>query len=119
MLNYAETASGSTTVSLTLVPGSHPQEHSTEPLPEMAQQQGREAGLGTVTFRKAMIATNNADGFLMGIECGQACYVEEDHPVTSKVLVDLCAEVVDNDDDLPEDYLVGFLVGYLDALLRN
>ena len=65
-----------------------------------------------------MIATNNADGFLTGIECGQACYVEEDYPITSKVLVDLCAEVVDNVDDLAEDYLIGFLVGYLDALLR-
>lgn len=122
MLNYAETASSSTTVLLAPLPCSHPQEQSTESLPVTAQQQGKEAGQGIVTFRKAVIATNNAEGFLTGIECGQACgqacYVDEDYPITSKVLVDICAEVVDNAGDLPEDHLIGFLVGYLDALLR-
>ncbi len=112
MLNYAETARGSTD-------SGHQQAHSREPLPKVAEPQGREPGLGTVTFRKAVIVTNNADGFLVVIECGQACYIEEDHPVTSTVLVDLFAEVIDHDDDLSEGYPIGFIVGFLDALFRD
>src|SRR5712691_10196155 len=40
MLNYVETARTSTTISLTPVPSSQSQEHSTEPLPTMAQPKG-------------------------------------------------------------------------------
>ena len=61
---------------------------------------------------------NNADGILVGIECGHVCYIEEDYPVTSAVLAALFAEVVDHDDDLPEDYRIGFIVGFLDAILH-
>jgi hypothetical protein len=43
----------------------------------------------------------------------------EDHPITSFVLADLFAESVDCDEDLPDDYPVGFLVGYLDAVFRD
>jgi hypothetical protein len=111
MLIYVEPAGSSANIPFLPVSCSPQQTIIAKPLPATVQQE-REAGQGTV------IVTNNADGFHRGIEWGQACYIEEDHPVTSTVLADLIAEIGDCEDDLPEDFTVGFLVGFLDALFQ-
>jgi hypothetical protein len=72
---------------------------------------------GTVTFRQARIATDDIEEFTKGIECGQACYVEDGLPLTTESLFTLFAGAVDADD--PVAYNIGFIIGHVDALCRD
>jgi len=72
---------------------------------------------GTVTFRQARIATDDREEFTRGIECGQACSVEDGLPLTTETLCTLFAGAVDADD--PQADNIGFLIGHGDALCRD
>lgn len=72
---------------------------------------------GTVTFRKAVIETEHPADFLMGIECGQAYFVDKGILITRQMLTKLCLELTEGDEDIPEAYYMGYLVGFIDALL--
>lgn len=73
---------------------------------------------GTVTFRKAVIETEHPADFLMGIECGQACFVGKGTLITRQMLTKLCLELIEGDEDIPKAYYMGYLVGFIDALLH-
>lgn len=74
---------------------------------------------GTVTFRQARIATDDVEEFTKGIECGQACFVDDRTflEMTTRSLFTLFAGAIDADD--PEAYNIGFILGYADALCRD
>jgi hypothetical protein len=72
---------------------------------------------GTVNFRQAQIETDDMEEFTKGIECGQACYVEDGLPLTTQSLFTLFAGAIDADD--PQAYNIGFIIGHVDALCRN
>jgi hypothetical protein len=78
--------------------------------------------LTPLTFRKATILVDAPDEFLNGILCGQACQVDEaldGEPLTVLGLYHDLAEAVTNDLTIPATWLVGFLLGRVDALLRG
>lgn len=92
------------------------------PLPSvpLVEQLGQDEAFvieGTVTFRKASIQTDDMKELTVGIECGQASFVDDHRPITSRLLLEFFESVVGADD--PEAYDVGFILGFIDALLHN
>ena len=89
------------------------------PLPATDLQEERAPVAGTHTFRKAVIETESRDDLRLGILCGQDCFVDlhsENASITSNHLAALFIETMKSDE--PEPFNVGFLVGFVDALLR-
>jgi hypothetical protein len=77
-----------------------------------------------VTFRKAMILVDNPDEFHDGILCGQMFHVDEHiadgKPTTWEGLFQSLADTLrGTHDGTPKSYLIGFILGHMDALLRD
>ena len=94
-------------------------ERQAKPLPGTDLQEEVVPVPGTLTFRKAVIQTESMDDLKPGILCGQDCFVDlhcENPSITSKQLAMLFIEFMSSDE--PEPFNVGFLMGFVDALLR-
>jgi hypothetical protein len=75
--------------------------------------------LGTTFFRRAVIQTEDMDELALGIVCGQESGVDLQHDQAFITTNDLAAVFFDTVNcSEPEPFTVGFLIGFVDALLR-
>jgi len=79
--------------------------------------------LAPVTFRKATLLVDDPDEFRDAVISGQAQYVDETEngkTLTAETLVNTLADVLkDRRYGASAGWTSGFLVGYIDALLRG
>ncbi|HEY0755679.1 MAG TPA: hypothetical protein VGD98_17105 [Ktedonobacteraceae bacterium] len=71
-----------------------------------------------VQFRQAVLEVDNADDFWAGVVGGQVAVVQEQWPLTGELIFELFEDAL-YDQEFSETWLVGYLLGLSDALLKH